>query len=386
MTTLKGIAWDHRRCWGPLDASVAPWRAATGQDVTWDRRSLYSFGEGDLVEFIEDYDLIVYDHPFVGDIAQKGLMWDLAPLLTEADRTAFAADALGRSWDSYHYAGGIWGLPLDAAAQTAAWRPDLMERAGEPVPQTLQEVLALVPRLQARGLQVGWAAKPTDLMCTFLSLSTTLGADPGRGPDGTFVPAEIAEAAIDLLRQLWPLVHPLSHGWNPIRCLDHMAATDEVAYVPWLFNYVNYSTDGRIRFGGPPHLGGGTPGSVLGGAGIGITRSCKEPDAALAYALHLCSPEFQAGPYVGDGGQPGSRRAWTSAEADRITNGFFSATRPVLETAWLRTREPGYVGFFHDATLRITAVVAEGASARDFTDWMNAAFARLAPNTEEARA
>ena len=50
---ITGIAWDHRRCWGPLDASIEPYRALTGEEVRWDRRSLYSFGEGDLGTFAE---------------------------------------------------------------------------------------------------------------------------------------------------------------------------------------------------------------------------------------------------------------------------------------------------------------------------------------------
>ena len=68
---ITGIAWDHRRCWGPLDASIAPYRAATGEEVRWDRRSLYSFGEGDLGSYADKYDLVIYDHPFVGDISRN---------------------------------------------------------------------------------------------------------------------------------------------------------------------------------------------------------------------------------------------------------------------------------------------------------------------------
>ena len=49
MTRLRGLAWDHRRCWGPLDASVGPYCANNpGLEIEWDRRSLYEFGEGAL--------------------------------------------------------------------------------------------------------------------------------------------------------------------------------------------------------------------------------------------------------------------------------------------------------------------------------------------------
>ena len=71
MAKLRGLAWDHRRCWGPLDASVAPYRAHIPDSKSnWDRRSLYEFGEGALDTVLANYDLIVFDHPFIGEIAR----------------------------------------------------------------------------------------------------------------------------------------------------------------------------------------------------------------------------------------------------------------------------------------------------------------------------
>lgn len=62
MTRLRGLAWDHRRCWGPLDASVEPYCAThPGLEIEWDRRSLYEFGEGSLGSILPPYDLIVFD-------------------------------------------------------------------------------------------------------------------------------------------------------------------------------------------------------------------------------------------------------------------------------------------------------------------------------------
>ncbi|MCC5972614.1 MAG: extracellular solute-binding protein [Rubellimicrobium sp.] len=386
MLTLKGIAWDHRRCWGPLEASIQPWKASTGQDVIWDRRSLYSFGEGDLSDFVSDYDLLIYDHPFVGDIAEKRLLHDLSAFLTAEDLQTFAKDSVGQSWASYSYGSGLWGLPIDAAGQTAAARPDLLSQAGEVLPETLDDVIALAERLRPRGLFVGWPANPTDLMGTFLSIAASSGADPGRGQDGRFLDPELSREGIGMLRRLFSVVHPASRGWNPIRCLDHMAATDEVAYVPWLFNYVNYSTTGPIRFAAPPRVAQAPARTVLGGAGIGISAQSRNPEAAFAYAMHLCSPGFQSGPYVEHGGQPGSRSAWTSETANHLSNGFFAATLPALDAAWLRTRPPGYIAFFHEATLRIADVVATGTGEAAFADWLNEAYGRIVPDGTEAMA
>ena len=384
---ITGIAWDHRRCWGPLEASVAPYRRLTGEDVRWDRRSLYSFGEGDLATYADRYDLVIYDHPFVGDVSAGGWLLDLNAFLSAEQKARFDGDAVGASWRSYAYDGGIWGLPVDAAAQTAAWRADLLDRHALAVPQSLDAVLALAGRAAAHGLWVGWPSVPTDLMCTLVSMAASMGLDPGRG-DGEFLAPAEAELIVGQLRALAKLVHPHSRQWNPIRCLDHMAANDDVAYVPYLFNYVNYASGNPARpiaFGAPPTVAEGFAArTLLGGAGIGISAKSANPRAAFDYALYLCSQAYQAGDYVTHGGQPGSRTAWLSDTCNAITGGFFRDTLPVMDRAYLRPTHAGFVPFFHDATLKLAAVVYEDAPAKAFADWLNLGFDRIRPREKQA--
>lgn len=373
---ITGIAWDHRRCWGPLEASIAPYREQTGLEVRWDRRSLYSFGEGDLGDFAARYDLVIYDHPFVGDAATKGWLLDLAPFLTEADRAAFARDEVGASWRSYAYQGGIWALPIDTAAQTSARRPDLMAQHGWALPTTLTEVLDLAGKARNKGLWVGWPAVPTDLMCTLVSVLASIGRNPGHD-DGPFLEPADAEHVVGVLKSLAEVVHPASREWNPIRCLDHMAQQDDVIYAPYLFNYVNYSSGGMgkpIAFGAAPRIAGQPARTILGGAGIGVSASSRNPREAFAYAMYLSSPAYQASTYVEHGGQPGSRTAWTSPDCNRITGQFFADCLPVLDASYLRPTHPGFVPFFHDATLRLAAVVFEAAPLTPFVDWLNARY------------
>jgi multiple sugar transport system substrate-binding protein len=377
---ITGIAWDHRRCWGPLEASIAPYKALTGEDVRWDRRSLYSFGEGDLGDYAARYDLVIYDHPFVGDIRKNGWLLDLAPYLDDAQRAHVAADEVGKSWRSYEYRGGIWGLPLDTAAQTAAWRPDLLDQHGLTVPRTLAEIHALAPVLAAKGLHIGWPSVPTDLMCTLVRLAASRGLSPGHG-DGLFLdPADAPEVLHDL-KALAAIVHPKSREWNPIRCLDHMSSADDVVYAPYLFNYVNYASGQPARpiaFGPVPAVREGLPAhTLLGGAGIGVSARSKNPEAAIAYAKWLCAPAYQAGDYVRFGGQPGSRAAWLSEACNALTGNFFANTLSVMDNAYLRPTHPGFVPFFHDATLRLTEVVYGAAAEADFVNWLNARYARL---------
>lgn len=377
---ITGIAWDHRRCWGPLDASVAPYGSLTGEEVRWDRRSLYSFGEGDLGSYADRYDLVIYDHPFVGDISRNGWMLDLSPYLSADQRAHFDRDEVGASWRSYAYNGGIWGLPLDTAAQTAAWRQDLLDRHDLSVPTTLAEVRQLAEKGAPKGITVGWPSVPTDLMCTLVSIAASTGRRPGHAA-GNFIDLSDAKDVVAELQALAKLAHPKSREWNPIRCLDHMSANDDVAYAPYLFNYVNYSSGTpKITFGSSPAVSAGQQAhTLLGGAGIGISAKCKNPKAAVDYALWLCSPQYQAGDYVKFGGQPGSRAAWTTATCNAITGDFFKGTLAAMDAAYLRPTHAGFVPFFHDATLKLTDVVFEGAPLEPFVDWLNQRYDSIRP-------
>ena len=104
---LRGIAWDHPRSTAPLADSL-PRFAALHPDVhiTWDSRSLFSFGEGSIESLASQYDLVLYDHPFVGQVAEEGLMIDLAKQLSASTIKQLRADSLGPSFQSYEWGGG----------------------------------------------------------------------------------------------------------------------------------------------------------------------------------------------------------------------------------------------------------------------------------------
>ena len=95
--------------------------------------------------------------------------------------------------------------------------------------------------------------------------------------------------------------------------------------------------------------------------------------------MYLCSPSYQSGDYVTYGGQPGSRTAWQSDACNALTGGFFRNTLPVMDQAYLRPTHAGFVPFFHDATLKLAAVVFEDAPIRPFADWLNASYDRIRP-------
>lgn len=370
MTELCGVAWDHRRCWGPL---------VNDPVVQWSRRSLYSFGEGDLSEFTPQNDLIIYDHPFTGDIARDGLMLDLLPYLSAADIEMLENNQVGQSYKSYFFEGGLYALPIDAAAVTAAWRPDLLAEINADVPDTLDDVVSLGIAAKAKDKWVGWAAKPTDLMCSYVTIAASLGAAPGQD-DGPFLSREISLQVVELMRRLAEVAHPSSMTWNPIQMFDYMSASDDIVYTPFAFNYVNYATasERQLRFASVPRAAAGLQArGLLGGAGIAVSAQSKNPEAAVAQALRLVDPAFQAGDYVRKSGQPGMRAAWVSSEADAATNGFLSGCLPAMDAAYLRPNIPGFVPFFHDATHEITKAVTGEITHEAFWSWQTTTYDAL---------
>lgn len=376
--TLKGLAWDHRRCWGPLEASVAAYRARAPEvEVSWRRRSLFEFGEGNLEAAARDHDLVIFDHPFVGDVARQGLFVPLDEYLTDAERARFAADSVGASWASYEADGKHWALPIDAAAQVASCRPDLLARYADRMPASHDEALALGARLRADGKHLGLPLAPTDAMCLLLSLTAGDGHPAGAADE--FLPAPAVARAVETLRAFAALAHPRSTAMNPIACYDHMIAHDDVVYVPYAFGYVNYATPGpgpRLRFGDIPR----TParGALLGGAGIGVSAASAHRQAAIDYALWLCAPEMQRGDYVAAGGQPGSLAAWTDPGANAATGGFFRDTLATLQGAFLRPTLPGVLTFFRAGTHQVSAAIAGAQTPQALADWLNRAYAEVA--------
>jgi multiple sugar transport system substrate-binding protein len=381
---IRGLAWDHRRCWGPLEASLAAYRALNDDiRITWDRRSLYEFGEGRIEDAVRQYDLLIFDHPFIGDIAAAGLMVPLDAYLSEAERRHFEADSVGASWLSYQALGRQWALPIDAAAQVAAYRPDLLAAYADQPPTSHDEVLDLARRVRRDNGWIGLPLVPTDAMCLVLSFAAGAGEVIGEG--GGFLPRATIERIVAELREFAALAHPRSREWNPIRCFDHMVAHDDVVYVPYAFGYVNYASRGvpRLAFANIPN----SPprGALLGGAGVGVSVFSTQRDAAVAYALFLCSPDYQRGGYVANGGQPGSRAAWTDAAANGLTRGFFHDTLATLTDAYLRPTHPGFIDFFREATAKAVAAINGEMTPARLADWLNDRYAKSFADVEPRR-
>jgi multiple sugar transport system substrate-binding protein len=341
---LRGITWGHERGTDPVVATGARFAAERGIPVNWDVRSLQGFADASIPELAQRYDLLVYDHPHVGEIIPTGSILALDGLLDDAFIADQAANSVGPSHASYEWDGHLWGLAIDAAGHVSAYRPDLLERLGVGVPETWDDIWELDRVARPRGMHVSLPLKAVDTLATWLTLAANAGVDPYTGEE-RILPRDVGLEHLVTLERLAEMSHPDAFAWNPITLLEHMATADDVVACPILFGYSNYSRPGfrrsLVQFRPIPSAGLGPRGGVIGGAGMGISAHTEQREAALEYAAYVASPEIQRTLYVESGGQPGHRSAWLDTAANELATGFFRDTLPGLDDGYLRPRYDG---------------------------------------------
>jgi multiple sugar transport system substrate-binding protein len=377
MIELRGVTWDHVRGWGGLRAAAETYtQMRPDVRVTWETRSLQAFAD-QPVEALTGHDLIVLDHPSIGAAVARGALVPLDRIRDGAELDDLAMWSVGRSFESYTWEGHQFALPVDAAAEVAALRSDLFERAGLDLPRTWDDVLRVSEALRARGMRIALPASPVDAICAFLGTCAAFGGTPLRN-EGV-VERAVGRETLGMLRTIVEASHPDSLAWNPPRLLTHMSEHDDVAYCPLAFGYVNFARAGFaaniLRFApGPTATGRAKPSGTLGGAGIAVSSGSDNVEEASAHAAFVCSGEVQRGVYLDGGGQPGHRAAWTDPDVDAGANGFFSETLPALDAAYLRPRYDGFLTFQGVAGDLVHSWLRDGGDADAILDEMDEAY------------
>lgn len=368
---LKGMTWSHPRGYDPLVACSKLWKEQTGVSIEWEKRSLQDFETFPVEELAREYDLIVIDHPHVGQITAENCLAPLDVAGRQAERDALIKGSVGQSYASYRWQGRQWAFPIDTAAQVAAWRPDLV---GQP-PAAWNDVLVL-----AREGKVLLPLRPPHTLMTFFTLSANLGSPCAASKLGDLICPEHGARIFMTMREIASLIDPACFGMDPIAVLEQMAAANStVAYSPLIYGYVNYAIRGfrpnLIAFADIPAAGGNGPvGSALGGTGITVSAFSTNREAAIDFAYWIASGEVQRGPYASAGGQPGHAAAWDDERVNAGTADFYFATRTTLEGAWVRPRHNGYMAFQQAASDRLNVGLLERHEARIVIDDLNRLF------------
>ncbi|GAB1580311.1 extracellular solute-binding protein [Phyllobacterium phragmitis] len=369
---LKGMTWSHPRGYDPMAACSRLWQEKTGVAIEWHKRSLQDFESFPVEELAKAYDLIVIDHPHVGQITEEGCLTPLDIAGREADLAGLTAGSVGKSFPSYHWQGRQWAFPIDAATQVQAWRPDRLSAA----PTRWSEVLDL-----ARQGRVLLPLRSPHSLMSFFTLAGNLGHPCSAEGPGDLIGLEDGCAIFEMLREIAALVDPACFEMDPIAVFERTAEADSpIVCAPLIYGYVNYAISGfrpaLIRFADIPAAGAAGPvGSALGGTGIAVSAFSEAKAEAIDFAYWIASGDVQRGPYAAAGGQPGHASAWEDETVNAMTNDFYTATRPTLEGAWLRPRHDGYMAFQEAGSDRLNEGLRRGEAARSVVADLNRLFA-----------
>ncbi|RMD92900.1 MAG: extracellular solute-binding protein [Alphaproteobacteria bacterium] len=377
---LRGMTWSDPRGYDPVVAAARSYALAhPGISVSWDKRSLQGFESTPVEQLAERYDLMVIDHPHIGACVSRGCLLPLDEWLPRELLAALANETVGKSFISYAMGGHQWALPIDAATQVQAWRPDLCRplRRWEEVIEAARAGDVLLP-----------LRPPHNLMCLY-TLAANLGRPCGSQRAGVVDP-DVGRTVFEALLAVVEHLDPACHGMDPIAALDALATGRRARVIPLTYLYKGYANAGyrehRIAFADFPVLGASGPlGSALGGTGIAVSARTGHPEAATAFAGWLASAECQTGIYAAANGQPGNALAWADPAVNAPVLDAYRNTRMSHEAAWLRPRHDGYMGFQEDGSEVVGEILRGKTSVDAGLAALNARYAASFSATEVVR-
>ncbi|TDD67095.1 extracellular solute-binding protein [Jiangella aurantiaca] len=346
MTTLRVLCWDDPRCLAPMRAAATAFAAARpGVRVEVAGRPLAAFNDQPIEEAAAGHDVVVFDYPMAPRAAESGALLPVRPA---------GAGAVGAAHGSFDWDGRSWGIPVDAACQVAVSRADLLPATD--VPRTWADVLAFA---RAHPGRVAVPLFHSDVLCALLSITAAVGAPIG---PGGFV---ADDSAVEVLCELAALLDDQLLDRNPPAVLAELATSDRWLYSPLLFGYARWSagpgaadgepapspTGARLAWHDAPTGPDGVIGSLLGGAGLGVSAASTAPDLAAEFAAWYGGADVQRRIVGPSGGQPAAAAAWDDQDLDRAFGGFYSATRRSMLAAVRRPAHPRWPAFQYEAGL-----------------------------------
>lgn len=364
--TYLALTWDHPRGYNALAAAAERLPADGPLAIEWDRQPLEGFESHPIEDLCARYDMVVLDHPHIGEALAQNSLVPIDTLLPPETLAEIERGAIGASLESYRYEGRLWALPLDAATQVGAMRDDLAAEA----PQSWDDVEAL-----SQGGKVALSVAGPHALLSFGSLCVAFGEKPGIASPDEYVSSRTGISALDAFATLYGRAPKTSLPLNPIGLLGLMADSDDVAYCPLVYGYVNYaasrqSSRKRVAFVDAP-AGPGGIGSTLGGTGLAISSRAEVSPSLIDHIVWLMSPEAQTGFIPQNDGQPSLRVAWHDADVNAQWGNFYRNTARTLEAAWVRPRFDGYIAFQSKASALLRDAFENGRAHAAVLDDVN---------------
>ncbi|MBS1512845.1 MAG: extracellular solute-binding protein [Bacteroidetes bacterium] len=370
---LKGITWGHSRGITPLQAASQRYgELHPGIEIQWKKRTLQEFADFPIEELTHHYDLLIIDHPWVGCAAATNCVLPLEEYLPEIYLEDQLNNSVGYSHLSYQYGGHQWALAIDAATPAASYRKDLLQHHNIAIPQRWEEVTAL-----AQKGKVAVPAIPIDMLMNFYSFCIACGNTPFSNKEEVIDEAT-GITAIEMMKALYGHVDKKMFQYNPIAVAEMMTATDDYWYCPFAYGYSNYSrkgyADNILHYTDVITISGKKMQTTIGGTGLAVSATSAHKTIALDFAQWIVSGNIQSTLYVQHGGQPGYLAAWKDAEANTLTNDYFTSVLPIMENGYIRPRYNGYLHFQDHAGAPLHHCIMNNTSSQKALHEMNAVY------------
>jgi multiple sugar transport system substrate-binding protein len=367
------MAWDHPRGYDPMTATANEFMKKNPDcEIIWEKRSLQAFADRPIEQMAFEYDLMVIDHPHVGEASRKGLLLEFNKYKEyQSDLDILSKQSVGQSHKSYEFNNNQYALAIDAATPVSAYREDLIDK----IPRTYEDVIRL-----AENKKVMWPIKPVDSVSSFNTIAANIGS-PLNEKDKKFIDKSIGISILKMMKRLSKLVPLDCLKMNPIETLEYMSTNNNILYCPLLYGYSNYSRkgfrDSVVKFTNTPSFNqdeNNCSGSQIGGTGIAISKQTKNKDIALKYSFWIASAECQRSLYYFSGGQPGNLDAWQDKSVNLDSDDFFKGTLETLNKSWLRPRYDGYMYYQDLAGTIINKYLSSDTSAESVIDELKVEF------------
>lgn len=375
MKIMKGITWDHTRGFVPMVATAQRYAELHPEiQIQWEKRSLQGFADDPIEKLAGDYDFLIIDHPHIGVMSEVGAVLPLDEYLPYDFLHDQRINQIGHAHENYYYNGRQWALSIDVAAPVASWREDKFAELGLKLPESWSELIALA--------ELGYVllpAIPVDSLMNIYPLCLDQSSDLFTNKT-VIADTEVLEFALSRLKELVDLCDWKCLKYNPIRVYEALANNKEKEiYCPFAFSYSNYSREGYcdhpLTFGnvlrGPS---GNQLRTTIGGAGIAISKKCRDVQAALNYVQYVMSPSCQRTLYFDSGGQPGHRFAWLDKRINQESRNFFQNTLQTLDDSYTRPRYSGHMYFQDKASFVVHDYLTEKITIHDCIKTMNAIY------------
>ena len=367
---LKGMTWNHKRAIKPLVAASSEYESEfPNVEIRWDMRPLQDFESQPVRELANAYDLMIIDHPHLGEAVRENLLVDLSTVGRTDELDSLASQSAGPSHRSYNLDGGQWALAIDAASPVASYRPDLLQFP----PSSFNEVIDL-----ARAGKVTMPLRNPHTLIAFLWIARNHGFAIAE-TQKFFMNRADAITTLERFKSLADHLDPVCQTMDPIAIYDRMSSDSDWAYCPHGYGYISYASDTfrshTLVFTDVVEVGTlGVSGTLLGGTGIAVSGQSKNIDAALDFAFKVCGAQWQKGLYTANGGQPGNSVAWEDEVCNALCGNFLRNTKKTLDASWIRPRYDAYIPFQTDVSNFIAECLFDGAAIAKTIDRIEARY------------